>query len=137
MPAASGVGPCTTPGWRYMRVAGRDQSSVWVAPTLTISCGAAPYRLAGAAPRLGVSLVLDIARSSGVVVDANYRTSNQGADGEAWGEYEAAIDVTSARIALSEASAAQPFEFAGTILGPYGPVAIEAAGCASLQASLC
>jgi hypothetical protein len=131
------TGPCKAAGWRYMRVAGREQAQLWAAPTLTISCGVGPYRLAGGAPRMAASLLLDIARSSGVVVEASYHTDDQGADGESWGEYDAPIDVTSARIGLSEGAAQQPFEFAGSILGPYGPVSIEAAGCALLRASLC
>jgi hypothetical protein len=70
-------------------------------------------------------------------VEASYATREVGADGEVWGEYEAPVEVLSSRVDLSAGSPSQPFELAGSILGPYGPVAIAVAGCASLQAELC
>jgi hypothetical protein len=104
---------------------------------LRVGCGTQPYRLLGDAPGTGAALRLSISRSTGAVVEASYSTREVGADGEVWGEYEAPVELTSSRIRVSAGALSQPFEFAGSILGPYGPVAISVAGCAKLQTELC
>jgi hypothetical protein len=71
------------------------------------------------------------------VLEATYATEEVGADGETWGPYVAPMEVTLIRIGLADAMGTQPFEFAGSILGPYGVVSIAAAGCASFRASPC
>jgi hypothetical protein len=146
MPAASardgGVSPessgaCGDRGWAFVRVGGRDQLSSWSAPDLAPSCGGAPHRLTALAPRIGSSLRLGVSTSTGRVVDATYSTTSTGADGETWGEYEALIDVESVSFAAASSATEQPFEFSGTILGPFGPVSIAVSGCARVRPARC
>jgi hypothetical protein len=134
---APSAGPCTTPGFRFVLLGGRDQVRTWAAPILRLGCGTGPYRLLGDAPGTGASLRLSISRSTGAVVEASYSTRDVGADGEVWGEYEALVELTSSRIQFSASSPSQPFELAGSILGPYGPVELAVAGCATLQPEPC
>lgn len=128
---------CDTPGWTFVRVGARDQAAVWAPPTLSTSCAAAPYRLTASAPRLGVALRLDISRTTGRILDATFLTTGVGPDGEAWGDYEAPIDVASSRLGASSVAGEQPFQLEGVILGPYGVIPIAMAGCTSLRAAPC
>lgn len=128
---------CDSPGWTVVRVGAQDQAAVWAAPTLSTGCAAAPYRLTASAPRLGVALRLDISRTTGRILDATYVTTGVGPDGEAWGEYEAPIDVASSRLGSSNVASEQAFQLEGLILGPYGVIPIAMAGCASLRAAPC
>ena len=130
-------GVCPTLGWTVVRLGARNQALSWLAPTLVGSCGAGPYRLVGAAPRLGASLELSLSSRTGRVVEASYATEDVGADGESWGPYIAPLEVTQIRVGAADAAGTQPFEFAGSILGPFGVVSIAAAGCASFRASPC
>jgi hypothetical protein len=136
-PEAASVGPCTSPGFRFVLLGGRDQVRSWSAPMLRVGCGTGPYRLLGDAPGTGAALRLSISRSTGAVVEASYSTREVGADGEVWGEYEAPVELTSSRIQVLAGAPSQPFELEGSILGPFGPVTIAVAGCANLQAEPC
>ena len=102
-----------------------------------VARGVGPYRLLGEAPRLGVSLELSLSSRTGQVVEASYATEEVGADGETWGPYVAPMELTLVRVGAADAAGTQPFEFAGSILGPYGVVSITAAGCASFRAAAC
>lgn len=130
-------GVCPTLGWTVVRVGASDQALSWVAPILMGSCGAGPYRLVGEAPRLGASVELLLSSRTGRVVEASYATEDVGADGESWGPYVAPMDLTLLRVGAADSAGTQPFEFAGSILGPFGLVSIAAAGCASFRASPC
>jgi hypothetical protein len=140
---SSGEGrDCATLGWAFLRVGGRDEMPAWSAPTLTLSCGNAPHRLTALAPRLGSELSLLFRASTGRVVEATYSTTGLGADGEEWGDYDAVIDVGAVSVGDVTASSAgvpvqQPFQFEGTILGPFGPVSIGVSGCARIRAEAC
>jgi hypothetical protein len=134
-PAASGS--CAEPGWALVRVGGRDQLIAWTAPVLTPSCSAAPHRLTALAPRLGSSVSLDVSSSTGQVVEATYSSTSSGADGELWGEYVAPIDIATVRFGTATSAEAQPFEFAGAVLGPFGPVSIAMSGCALIRPTRC
>jgi hypothetical protein len=70
-------------------------------------------------------------------VDATYSTTSIGADGETWGEYEALIDIEAVSFAAASSATEQPFEFSGTILGPFGPVSIAVSGCARVRPARC
>jgi hypothetical protein len=130
-------GVCPTLGWAVVRLGARDQATSWSSPMLVGSCGTGPYRLIGEAPRLGASLEVSLSSRTGRAVEASYATEELGADGESWGPYVAPMEVTSVRVGVADATGTQPFEFAGSILGPYGVVAITASGCASFRASPC
>lgn len=130
-------GVCPTLGWTVVRLDARDQAPSWAAPILAGSCGAGPYRLMGEAPRLGASLDVSLSSRTGQVVEASYATEDVGADGQLWGPYVAPMEVALIRVGVVDADGTQPFEFSGTILGPYGVVAIAAAGCASFRPSPC
>lgn len=138
-PAASGSDgrDCASLGWAFVRVGGRDELPAWSAPVLTPSCGTAPHRLTALAPRLGSSLSLLVAASTGRVVEATYATTGIGADGEEWGDYEAWIDLGAASFGAVTTPGQQPFQLAGTIIGPFGPVPIEVSGCARVRATGC
>jgi hypothetical protein len=128
---------CRERGWTLVLVAGRDQLSTWSAPSLVPSCSAAPHRLTALAPETDSSLSLEVSVRTGQVVEATYTTTNTGADGEAWGEYVAPIDVERLSFGAASAPTEQPFAFAGTILGPFGPVPITMIGCARVRPSPC
>jgi hypothetical protein len=130
-------GACGDRGWAFVRVGGRDQLPSWSAPDLAPSCGSAPHRLTALAPRMGTSLRLSVSTSTGRVVDATYSTTSIGADGETWGEYEALIDIEAVSFAAASSATEQPFEFSGTILGPFGPVSIAVSGCARVRPARC
>ena len=118
-------------------VAGREQSASWSAPSLTLSCGAAPYRLSAAAPRLGSALSFSVSASNGRVLEGTYSTARVGADGEEWGDYDAPIDVDSATFGAATSPAEQPFQLVGTIFGPFGLVPIALSGCARIIPASC
>jgi hypothetical protein len=128
---------CASLGWAFVHVGGRDELPSWSAPVLTVGCGAAPHRLTALAPRLGSSLSFMVAGSTGRVVEATYSTTGLGADGEDWGSYEAWIDLGAASFGVATTAGQQPFQLAGTILGPFGPVPIELSGCARVRATGC
>lgn len=128
---------CAAQGWAFVRIDGRDQLASWSAPVLAQSCGAAPHRLSAVAPRLGSAVLLDLSVNGGRVVEAIYSTTGVGGDGEEWGSYDAVIDVESVSFGVATVPAQQPFELAGTILGPFGPVSIAMSGCARLRPSSC
>jgi hypothetical protein len=128
---------CASLGWALVNVGGRDQLPAWSAPVLTQSCGTAPHRLTALAPRLGSSLSLLLAANTGRVLEATYSTTGIGADGEEWGDYEAWIDLGAAALGAVTTPGQQPFQLAGTILGPFGPVPIELSGCARVRAAGC
>jgi hypothetical protein len=130
-------GACVEQGWTIVRVGDRDQLPAWTPPALAPSCSAAPHRLTALAPRLGSSLELEVSTSTGQVALATYSTTNTGADGEPWGEYVAPIDLGMVRFGAASSPELQPFEFAGTILGPFGPVSIAMAGCARVLPTRC
>lgn len=111
--------------------------AAWSAPIFTLSCGAAPHRLTALAPRLGSALSLEVSSSTGRALDATYSTTGIGADGEPWGDYEALIDLGALSFGSLTAPEQQPFQFDGTILGPFGPVSIAVSGCARLRATGC
>lgn len=134
---ASMPGVCPNLGWSSFRMGEREQASAWVAPILAASCGTGPYRLIGEAPRAGTSLELAISSQTGRVVEANYVTTDVGADGESWGAYIAPMEVSLLRLGAANAGGTQAFELAGTILGPFGLVPIAAAGCAGFRLSPC
>ena len=135
--AAGATRDCAALGWAYLHVGGRDALPSWSAPTLTRSCGTAPHRLTALAPRLGSALSLDVAVSTGRVVEATYSTTGIGADGEPWGDYDAPVDLGALRFGAVNTPDQQPFQFEGSILGPFGPVPIEVSGCARVRASGC
>lgn len=128
---------CASLGWAIVHVGGRDELPAWSAPVLTQSCGAAPVRLTALAPRLGSSLSLMVAANTGRVVEATYSTTGVGADGEEWGDYEAWIDLGAMSFGAVTTPGQQPFQLAGSILGPFGPVSIELSGCARVRAAGC
>ncbi len=135
--AGDGRGACGERGWALVSVAGRDQSASWSAPSLTLSCGAAPYRLSASAPRLGSTLSLRVSASNGRVLDGTYSTTRVGADGEEWGDYDAPLDVDSATFGVPTSPAEQPFQLVGTIFGPFGLVPIALSGCARIIPAAC
>lgn len=135
--SSSDPSACGEQGWVFVRVGGRDQRPSWSAPDLAPSCGSAPHRLTALAPRIGSALRLGVSSSTGRVVDATYSSTSTGADGETWGEYEAPIDIESVRFAAASSATEQPFEFSGTILGPFGPVPIAVSGCARVRPARC
>jgi hypothetical protein len=135
--ADASAGDACREGWAAIRFDGREQRTAWAAPSLTLSCGSAPHRLSALAPALGASLSLSLASSTGRVLDAAYSSTRIGADGEEWGAYDAVIDVTELELAATANPTQQPFLFLGTIFGPFGPVTIEASGCARVRASSC
>jgi hypothetical protein len=128
---------CASLGWAFVHVGGRDDLSAWSAPVLAQGCGSAPHRLTALAPRLGCSLSLVVAANTGRVLEATYSTTGIGADGEEWGDYEAWIDLDAASFGAATTPGQQPFQLAGTILGPFGPVPIELSGCARVRAGAC
>lgn len=130
-------GPCGEGGWSFLRVAGREQGADWAQPSLAPGCASAPYRLSAFAPRLGVTLEILLAANGGRVVDATYSTTRLGADGEDWGEYDAFVELSSLSFPTATAATEQPFDLAGTIWGPFGPVSLAAAGCARLRVTPC
>lgn len=130
-------GPCGEHGWSFMRVAGRDQGVDWAQPSLVSGCAGAPVRLYALAPRLGATLEVTLAASTGRVIDASYSTTTLGADGEDWGEYQAYVELQSLSFATATTATEQPFDLAGTIWGPFGPVALAAGGCARVRLSPC
>jgi hypothetical protein len=130
-------GRCPEQGWTLVRVDGRDQLSAWSAAGLAPSCSAAPHRLTALAPRTRASLSVEVSTRTGQVVEATYSTTDTGADGEAWGEYQAPIDVERLSFGAATSPTEQPFEFAGTILGPFGPVSIAMIGCARVPPNPC
>jgi hypothetical protein len=137
-PAAdASTGDACREGWTAIRFDGREQRTAWTAPSLTLSCGSAPHRLSALAPALGASLSLSLASSTGRVLEAVYSSTRLGADGEEWGAYDAVIDVTGLELGATNDPTQQPFVFVGTIFGPFGPVTIEASGCARVRASPC
>jgi len=130
-------GPCGEGGWSFLRVAGREQGADWAQPSLASGCANAPYRLSALAPRLGATLEVLIAQSGGRVIDATYSTTRLGADGEDWGEYAAFVELSSLSFPTATAATEQPFDLAGTIWGPFGPVSLAAGGCARLRVTPC
>jgi hypothetical protein len=128
---------CGEQGWVTVRVSGRDERAAWAAPALAAGCGAGPHRLTAQAPRLGSSLELSLSSRTGRLVEATYSTTGTGADGEPWGDYVAPIDVENLSLLAASSPAEQPFEFAGTIWGPFGPVSIAMSGCARVVQSPC
>jgi hypothetical protein len=128
---------CSEQGWALVRIADRDQLPMWSAPVLAPSCSTAPHRLTALAPRTGNSLSLEISPRTGQVVEASYSTTSTGADGEPWGEYVAPVDVERLTLNAASSPAEQPFELAGIILGPFGPVPIRMIGCARVRLVPC
>lgn len=128
---------CADGGWTFVSIGGREQAAEWSAPVLTPSCSNAPHRLTALAPRLGALLELGLSPSSGRIVEALYTSTELGADGEPWGDYSAPVELDVASFAPASAPARQPFELAGAILGPYGPVALAVSGCASVRSVAC
>jgi hypothetical protein len=120
-----------------MRVGGRDERAAWAEPSLAASCGAGPHRLTAQAPRLGSSLAISLSSRTGRLVEATYSTTDTGADGEPWGDYVATIDVDNLMLSSASSPGEQPFELAGTIWGPFGPVSIALSGCARIRQSPC
>jgi len=135
--AANPTRDCAALGWAFLHVGGRDVLPSWSAPTLTRSCGTAPHRLTALAPRLGSALSLDVAVNSGRIVEATYSTTGVGADGEQWGDFDAFMDLGALRFGAVNTPEQQPFQFEGSILGPFGPVPIEVSGCARVRADGC
>jgi hypothetical protein len=139
--SSSNGSDCAALGWAFVHVGGRDELAAWSAPTLTLSCGAAPHRLSALAPRLGSALSLAVGANTGRVIEATYSTTGVGADGEEWGDYDALIDLGAATFGAAIPAAGipeqQPFQFEGSILGPFGPVPIEVSGCARVRAAGC
>ena len=130
-------GPCGESGWSFLRVAGREQGTDWAQPSLVSGCAATPLRLSAFAPRLGATLEILLAANGGRVIDATYSTTGPGADGEDWGEYAAFVELASLSFATSTAATEQPFDLAGTIWGPFGPVSLAASGCARVRITPC
>jgi hypothetical protein len=135
-PDASADDACTE-GWTALRFDGREQRTAWSAPSLTLSCSSAPHRLAALAPARGASMSVSLASSTGRVLEATYASTRLGADGEEWGEYAAVLDVTRLEFAATSNPTQQPFVLVGTIFGPFGPVTVEASGCARVRSSSC
>lgn len=134
-PASDGV--CGEGGWSFLRVAGREQGPDWAQPSLTLGCASGPYRLSALAPRLGATLEVLIAANAARVIDATYSTTRLGADGEDWGEYDAFVELSSSSFPTALSASEQPFDLAGTIWGPFGPVSLAASGCARLRVTPC
>lgn len=128
---------CGSQGFRLLRAAGRDVLGAWSRPSLVPSCTGAVQRLSARAPRLGSAFAIDLSADGARLLQATYSTAGVGADGEEWGEYEAVLDVAALRFEAPRQAGEQPFELVGTILGPYGPVAFEAAGCAEVRLDPC
>jgi len=128
---------CGSQGFRLVRAAGRDLVGAWSRASLVPSCSGTRYRLSALAPRLESSFAVDLTGDGASVIQASYSTLNLGADGEQWGEFEAAVDVAGLRFGQPLQSGEVPFELSGTILGPYGPVSFEAAGCAERRLNPC
>jgi hypothetical protein len=135
--ADAAAGDACSEGWAVIRFDGREQRTAWGAPSLTLSCGSAPHRLAALAPTLGASLSLSLASRTGKVLEGSYSSTRLGPDGEEWGAYEAVLDVSGFELLASSDPTQQPFAFVGTIFGPLGLVTIEASGCARVRASVC
>jgi hypothetical protein len=134
---SEGDGQCGQGGWSFLRVAGREQGTDWAQPSLASGCASAPHRLSALAPRLGATLEILIAANGGRVIDATYSTTGRGADGEEWGEYAAFVELASLSFPAATAATEQPFDLAGTIWGPFGPVTLAAGGCARLRVTPC
>jgi len=128
---------CAADGWSSLRVAGREQRMDWAMPSLASGCAGAPYRLSALAPGLGAALEITLAASSGRVIDATYSTTTLGADGAEWGPYQAFVELDSLSFAQATTATEQPFDLAGTIWGPFGPVPVAAVGCARVRVSPC
>lgn len=136
-PEADQEGQCGAGGWSMLRVAGREQVMDWAEPSLVPGCSGAPHRLSALAPRLGANLLVLLAANTGRVVDASYSTTAVGADGEDWGDFEAFVELASLSFATATTATEQPFDLAGTIWGPFGPVSLVASGCARVRVSPC
>lgn len=134
---AGAPGVCPAGGWSWVRLGGRDQRAAWAAPALTPSCGGSGGQLSAIAPGLGSSLLVVWAASTGRLAQATYSTTELGADGEQWGPYEALTELDVVWFAPEALAGARPFELSGTIWGPYGAVALDLAGCATLRPTPC
>lgn len=131
-------GACGVDGWQFLRLGGREQGQDWAQPSLVPGCSGASHRLSALAPRLGAKLEITLAAGTGRIIDATYSTTSRGADGEDWGAYEAFVELDSLSFATTAAQAAeQPFDLAGTIWGPLGPVTLAAGGCARVRLQPC
>jgi hypothetical protein len=128
---------CGSQGFRVVRAAGRDVLGAWSRASLVSACAGSGHRLSALAPRLGSSFAIDLTADATRVIQATYSTTLVGADGEEWGEYEALVEVSALRFGAPRQAGEQPFELVGTILGPYGPVSFEAAGCAEVRLNPC
>ena len=128
---------CGSQGFRLVRAAGRELSGSWSRASLVPSCSGTRYRLSALAPLLESSFAVELTGDGTRVIQASYSTLNLGADGEQWGEFEAVVDVAALRFGQLLQSGEVPFELSGTILGPYGPVSFEAAGCAERRLNPC
>jgi hypothetical protein len=128
---------CGRQGFRIVRAAGRDVLGSWSRASLVSACGGSGHRLSALAPRLGSAFAVDLTADGTRVIQATYSTTAVGADGEEWGEYEAVVDVSALRFGAALQAGEQPFELTGNILGPYGPVSFEAAGCADVRLNPC
>jgi hypothetical protein len=131
------TGDACEQGWTTLRLDGREQRSAWAAPSLVASCSSAPHRLTALAPGVGASFSLSLASNTGRVLEAVYSSTRLGADGEDWGPYDALIDVSGLQFGSTTSPTRQPFAFIGTIYGPFGPITIEATGCAGVRAAPC
>ena len=134
---SAGEGPCGEDGWSFLRIAGREQGPDWAQPSLAFACGSSPHRLSALAPRLGATLEVLVAANGARVIDATYSTTRLGADGEDWGEYDAFVELSSSSFPAAMTATEQPFDLAGTIWGPFGPVSLAASGCARLRVTPC